>query len=89
MNAALEIIAKLLKLRVSVQLGDVIPMARVLISMDDGFLELVDDLANKEHRSRSELIREALRNYMRRGPGMMGLARAEEDAKALEMILED
>lgn len=64
-------------------------MARVLISMDDGFLEMVDEVATKEHRSRSELIREALRNYMRRGSGIMGAARAEEDAKALEAILED
>lgn len=64
-------------------------MARVLISMDDGFLEMVDQYANQEHRSRSELIREALRTYMRRAGATMTPARAEEEAKALEAILED
>ena len=41
-------------------------MARVLISMSPEFLDKVDSLANSEQRSRSEYIREALRNYMRR-----------------------
>lgn len=39
--------------------------ARVLISLPDEFLTEVDEIANSEHRSRSDLIREALRNYMR------------------------
>jgi Arc/MetJ-type ribon-helix-helix transcriptional regulator len=49
-------------------------MARVLISLPDDFLAQVDAVAAREHRSRSELIREALRAYMggaepvRRGP---------------------
>jgi CopG family transcriptional regulator / antitoxin EndoAI len=64
-------------------------MARVLISMDDAFLELVDGVATKEHRSRSELIREALRSYMRRGQNPAALQKAEEDARALEAFLED
>jgi metal-responsive CopG/Arc/MetJ family transcriptional regulator len=40
-------------------------MAKVLISMKEEFLEEIDKLADAEHRSRSELIREALRLYMR------------------------
>ena len=41
-------------------------MARVLISMKDEFLKRIDEVAEKEQRSRSELIREALRTYIRR-----------------------
>jgi CopG family transcriptional regulator / antitoxin EndoAI len=41
-------------------------MARVLISMKDEFLERIDEVAEYEHRSRSELIREALRTYITR-----------------------
>jgi metal-responsive CopG/Arc/MetJ family transcriptional regulator len=37
---------------------------RVLISMDDRFLEKVDVVAKEESRSRSELIREAIRQYL-------------------------
>lgn len=39
-------------------------MARVLISLPDEFLADVDAYAEGERRSRSELIREALRLYM-------------------------
>jgi metal-responsive CopG/Arc/MetJ family transcriptional regulator len=39
--------------------------SRVLISLPDKFLEEIDVLAEEEQRSRSELIREALRNYIR------------------------
>ena len=62
-------------------------MARVLISMDDEFLEIVDEFAIREHRSRSELIREALRTYMRRNNFAQN-PRVEQDAKALEALLE-
>lgn len=41
-------------------------MARVLISMPDKFLKEIDTLADNEQRSRSELIREALRTYIHR-----------------------
>lgn len=41
-------------------------MARVLISMKDEFLKRIDEVAESEQRSRSELIREALRSYIRR-----------------------
>jgi metal-responsive CopG/Arc/MetJ family transcriptional regulator len=38
---------------------------RVLISLPEKFLSEIDILAEDEQRSRSELIREALRNYIR------------------------
>jgi len=38
---------------------------RVLISLPEKFLSEIDTLAEDEQRSRSELIREALRNYIR------------------------
>ncbi len=39
-------------------------MARVLISMPEKFLDEIDSVASNENRTRSELIREALRTYM-------------------------
>lgn len=53
--------------------------ARVLISLPEKFLEEIDTIADEEQRSRSELIREALRSYIRtmeaassqRGAGMV------------------
>lgn len=41
-------------------------MAKILVTMPDEFLSRVDGLANNEQRTRSELIREALRSYMRK-----------------------
>ncbi|MFM7390776.1 MAG: CopG family ribbon-helix-helix protein [Vampirovibrionales bacterium] len=43
---------------------------RILISIDDAFLERVDERAKVEHRTRSELIREALRSYLKLGQGV-------------------
>lgn len=39
-------------------------MARVLISMPEEFLNKIDGVAEVENRTRSELIREALRTYI-------------------------
>ncbi len=39
-------------------------MARVLISMPEEFLDRIDQVADGENRTRSELIREALRTYI-------------------------
>ena len=61
-------------------------MARILISMPDEFLNKVDGLADKESCSRSELIREALRNYMRR-VSKEQLKNASRNAEILEDIL--
>jgi len=43
--------------------------AKVMVSFPEEFLEQVDRIAREEHRSRSELLREAMRLYieMRRG----------------------
>ena len=43
--------------------------AKVMVSFPEEFLEQVDRIAREEHRSRSELLREAIRLYiaMRRG----------------------
>lgn len=41
-------------------------MARILVSMPDDFLDKVDGLATDEQRTRSELVREALRSYIKR-----------------------
>ncbi len=41
-----------------------IAMARVLISMPEDFLNKIDTVAENENRTRSELIREALRTYI-------------------------
>lgn len=38
-------------------------MKRVMITMPEEFLRQIDEVAAEEHRSRSELIREAMRVY--------------------------
>ena len=61
-------------------------MARVLISMSPEFLDKVDSLANSEQRSRSEYIREAFRNYMRRNRNI-NVNKAQQNAKALDELI--
>ena len=39
-------------------------VVRVMLSMPPEFLARVDAIAAKEHRSRSDLVREALRRYL-------------------------
>lgn len=51
-------------------------MARVLISMKDEFLKRIDEVAEKEQRSRSELIREALRTYIRKNASVQAVVSA-------------
>ncbi len=61
-------------------------MAKILVTMPDEFLNKVDGLADTERCSRSELIREALRNYMRRvSKSQMQIA--ARNAEILEDIL--
>lgn len=62
-------------------------MARVLISMSNDFLSRVDNIANSEQRTRSELIREALRVYIKRNKISSNL-RAEENATLLTQLLD-
>lgn len=62
-------------------------MARVLISMSNEFLNKVDNIANSEQRTRSELIREALRVYIKRNKVASNL-KAEENATLLTELLD-
>lgn len=39
-------------------------VVRVMLSMPPEFLSRVDAIAEREHRSRSDLVREALRRYL-------------------------
>ena len=61
-------------------------MARVLISMPEDFLNKIDQVADGENRSRSELIREALRTYIYRQK-VKESAGARENANLLESLL--
>lgn len=62
-------------------------MARVLISMTDEFLTRIDEMATDEQRSRSELIREALRTYMRRNRNI-NTEKASKNADVLDSLLD-
>ncbi|MDD3012770.1 MAG: ribbon-helix-helix domain-containing protein [Candidatus Gastranaerophilales bacterium] len=62
-------------------------MAKVLISMPDDFLNKIDNFASAEQRTRSELIREALRNYLRKSFSI-NRELVEKNAKVLEDLLE-
>ncbi len=61
-------------------------MAKILVTMPDDFLHKIDGVASNEQRSRSELIREALRSYMKRMT-IKNPQKAEEEAKKLESLL--
>ena len=52
--------------------------------MKEEFLKRVDEVAEREQRSRSELIREALRLYIRRNPGAAIPADLRELANAAD-----
>ena len=62
-------------------------MAKVLVTMPDGFLDKVDSLADSEQRSRSELIREALRTYIHRNK-VRENTYATKNAQILEALLD-
>jgi metal-responsive CopG/Arc/MetJ family transcriptional regulator len=62
-------------------------MAKVLISMPDDFLDKIDSFAASEQRTRSELIREALRNYIKKSV-IIDKDRVEKNAKVLEDLLQ-
>ena len=61
-------------------------MARVLISMSSDFLSRVDSIATSEQRTRSELIREALRVYIKRNKISTDV-RAERNANLLTELI--
>jgi metal-responsive CopG/Arc/MetJ family transcriptional regulator len=62
-------------------------MARVLISMPEDFLGKIDQVAEGENRSRSELIREALRSYIRKSR-VRETAVSNKNAAILEALLD-
>ncbi len=62
-------------------------MARVLISMPETFLKNIDEVADTENRSRSELIREALRTYIHRTK-VRENTYANKNAQILEALLD-
>ena len=61
-------------------------MAKVLVSMPDKFLNEIDNVATGENRTRSELIREALRTYMYKSQ-LRNNAKAATNAELLEALL--
>ncbi|MCM1009385.1 MAG: ribbon-helix-helix domain-containing protein [Fusobacterium sp.] len=61
-------------------------MARILISMPEDFLNKIDLVADDENRSRSELIREALRVYIQKQQ-RANMTHADRDANLLESLL--
>jgi metal-responsive CopG/Arc/MetJ family transcriptional regulator len=62
-------------------------MARVLISMPEEFLTKIDEVADVENRTRSELIREALRTYIHKQK-VKENAIAIKNASILETLLD-
>ena len=61
-------------------------MAKILVTMPDKFLDTIDSFATTEQRTRSELIREALRTYMRQST-IKNPEKAETNAKILEEMI--
>ncbi len=62
-------------------------MAKVLLSIPDKFLNQIDEVAETEQRTRSELIREALRTYMKRNI-MFDAKKTNSDAQLLDKLLD-
>lgn len=60
-------------------------MARFVVTIPDDFLEEVDARAEAEHRSRSELVREALRGYLRSGGRKGDISDRPEVKRALRI----
>ncbi len=62
-------------------------MAKVLVSIPDKFLMQIDKLAITEQRTRSELVREALRSYLKRNVSF-DIQKTNSQAEFLEKILD-
>lgn len=62
-------------------------MAKVLLSIPDKFLGQIDEIAENEQRTRSELIREALRSYMKRNV-TFDLKKVNANAELLDKMLD-
>ena len=61
-------------------------MSKILISMPQDFLVQIDKVASNEKRTRSELIREALRGYIKRS-NMPSLEKSNKNAEILEELI--
>jgi len=61
-------------------------MSRVLISMPKEFLDGIDKVAKNENRTRSDLIREALKTYIKRA-NVPNMTKANVNAQILENLL--
>lgn len=61
-------------------------MARILVSMPDDFLSKIDKIAGSEQRTRSELVREALRAYIKKTNAQVS-KKSIQNAKLLDEIL--
>ena len=59
-------------------------MARFVVTVPEDFLREVDARAKAEHRSRSELVREALRGYLRSGGRTEDISNRPEFKKAVQ-----
>lgn len=68
------------------EIKEIIDMARVLISMPEEFLTKIDGVAEGENRTRSELIREALRTYINKQRVRTNVL-AQKNAEILEELL--
>ena len=55
-------------------------MSKVMISLAPEFLQDVNAIAKAEHRSRSELVREAIRTYLAARTGLAGGTAFQSDA---------
>lgn len=62
-------------------------MAKVLLSIPDKFLTKIDEIAVNEQRTRSELIREALRTYMKRNV-IFDAKKTASEAEILDKLLD-
>ena len=62
-------------------------MAKILVTMPDEFLHKIDGFASNEQRTRSELIREALRTYIHRNKVRENTL-AAKNATILEALLD-
>lgn len=61
-------------------------MTKVLLSIPQEFLSTVDRVAVSQQRSRSELIREALRSYINR-KNMPSIEKANKNAELLDELI--
>lgn len=77
------IVVKQIKLNLTKEVN----MARILVSMPDEFLDKVDGIATEEQRTRSELVREALRSYIKRSR-IANPQKALDNAKILDELLD-